>query len=78
MLSSSDNLKQIVVNQFTRVAQNERCSFLGNVNLGSAISLPELRELYHVVSTGLDVLLCMETNWTFHHTSLGGRFGRLC
>ncbi|KAK4777999.1 hypothetical protein SAY87_018186 [Trapa incisa] len=40
---------KIVVNQFTRVAQNGRCSFLGNVNLGSAVSLPELRELYHVV-----------------------------
>ncbi|XP_034700723.1 NADPH:adrenodoxin oxidoreductase, mitochondrial isoform X1 [Vitis riparia] len=40
---------KIVVNQFSRVAQNDRCSFIGNVTLGSSISLSELRELYHVV-----------------------------
>ncbi|XP_027340196.1 NADPH:adrenodoxin oxidoreductase, mitochondrial isoform X2 [Abrus precatorius] len=40
---------KIVINQFTRVAQHERCSFFGNVILGSSISLSELRELYHVV-----------------------------
>ncbi|MBA0756833.1 hypothetical protein Gotri_019977 [Gossypium trilobum] len=38
-----------VINQFSRVAQNGRCSFFGNVALGSSISLVELRELYHVV-----------------------------
>ncbi|XP_027916469.1 NADPH:adrenodoxin oxidoreductase, mitochondrial isoform X2 [Vigna unguiculata] len=40
---------KIVINQFSRVAQQERCSFLGNVTLGSSVSLSELRELYHVV-----------------------------
>ncbi|XP_010519696.1 PREDICTED: NADPH:adrenodoxin oxidoreductase, mitochondrial isoform X2 [Tarenaya hassleriana] len=40
---------KIVINQFSRVAQHERCSFFGNVMLGSALSLSELRELYHVV-----------------------------
>ncbi|GLT51717.1 hypothetical protein SLA2020_251090 [Shorea laevis] len=40
---------KIVVNQFSRVAQNERCSFFGNVNLGTSVSLSELRELYHIV-----------------------------
>ncbi|XP_044462846.1 NADPH:adrenodoxin oxidoreductase, mitochondrial [Mangifera indica] len=40
---------KIVINQFSRVAQHERCSFFGNVSLGSSISLSELRELYHVV-----------------------------
>ncbi|KAG5155789.1 hypothetical protein JHK82_013758 [Glycine max] len=40
---------KIVINQFSRVAHHERCSFLGNVTLGSSISLSELRELYHVV-----------------------------
>lgn len=40
---------KIVINQFSKVAQHERCSFLGNVTLGSSISLSELRELYHVV-----------------------------
>ncbi|GAU23850.1 hypothetical protein TSUD_380120 [Trifolium subterraneum] len=40
---------KIVVNQFSRVAQHERCSFFGNVTLGSSVSLAELRGLYHVV-----------------------------
>lgn len=40
---------KIVVNQFSRVALNERCSFFGNVLLGSSVSLSELREMYHVV-----------------------------
>ncbi|XP_054786614.1 NADPH:adrenodoxin oxidoreductase, mitochondrial isoform X1 [Prosopis cineraria] len=40
---------KIVINQFSRVAQHERCSLFGNVALGSSISLSELRELYHVV-----------------------------
>ncbi|KAI3464065.1 hypothetical protein Pfo_020728 [Paulownia fortunei] len=43
------NLPQIVINQFSRVAQNERCSFFGNVSLGSSITLPELRETYNAV-----------------------------
>ncbi|PON54962.1 Ferredoxin-NADP+ reductase, adrenodoxin-type [Trema orientale] len=40
---------KVVINQFSRVAQCERCSFFGNVTLGSSISLSELRELYDVV-----------------------------
>ncbi|KAI8565501.1 hypothetical protein RHMOL_Rhmol03G0263800 [Rhododendron molle] len=40
---------KIVTNQFSRVAQNERCSFIGNVSLGSSVSLSELREIYDVV-----------------------------
>ncbi|KAF8400835.1 hypothetical protein HHK36_014137 [Tetracentron sinense] len=40
---------KIVVNQFSRVALNERCSFFGNVSLGTSISLAELRDMYHVV-----------------------------
>ncbi|CAH2077240.1 unnamed protein product [Thlaspi arvense] len=40
---------KIVTNQFSRVAQHERCSFYGNVKLGSDFSLSELRDLYHVV-----------------------------
>ncbi|XP_062090836.1 NADPH:adrenodoxin oxidoreductase, mitochondrial [Humulus lupulus] len=38
-----------VINQFSRVAQHARCSFFGNVFLGSSISLCELRKLYDVV-----------------------------
>ncbi|GMN50571.1 hypothetical protein TIFTF001_019729 [Ficus carica] len=48
-LSLSENLQQVVVNQFSRVAQHQRCSFFGNVTLGLSISLAELRELYDVV-----------------------------
>ncbi|XP_076937641.1 NADPH:adrenodoxin oxidoreductase, mitochondrial-like [Bidens hawaiensis] len=40
---------KIVTNQFTRVAHNERCSFIGNVTLGSSVSLSELRQMYQVV-----------------------------
>ncbi|CAM8994768.1 unnamed protein product [Rhodiola kirilowii] len=40
---------KVVVNQFSRVAINERCSFFGNLCLGTSISLHELREMYHVV-----------------------------
>ncbi|CAH8382702.1 unnamed protein product [Eruca vesicaria subsp. sativa] len=40
---------KIAINQFSRVAQHERCSFYGNVKLGSDLSLSELRDLYHVV-----------------------------
>ncbi|KAJ0030696.1 hypothetical protein Pint_13220 [Pistacia integerrima] len=47
--SELQKLQQIVINQFSRVAQHERCSFFGNVSLCSSISLSELRQLYHVV-----------------------------
>ncbi|KAL6629475.1 hypothetical protein ACP70R_029240 [Stipagrostis hirtigluma subsp. patula] len=40
---------KIVVNQFSRVAANGRCSFFGNVTLGKDVSLSELRKTYHVV-----------------------------
>ncbi|KAL8529820.1 hypothetical protein ACS0TY_007033 [Phlomoides rotata] len=40
---------KIVINQFSRVAQNERCSFFGNVSLGSSITLAELRDMYNAV-----------------------------
>ncbi|KAH7511946.1 hypothetical protein FEM48_Zijuj12G0037700 [Ziziphus jujuba var. spinosa] len=40
---------KIVVNQFSRVALNDRCSFFGNVTLGSSVSLSDLRQLYDVV-----------------------------
>ncbi|TVU42037.1 hypothetical protein EJB05_08420 [Eragrostis curvula] len=40
---------KIVVNQFSRVAANGRCSFIGNVTLGRDVSLSELRNTYHVV-----------------------------
>ncbi|PNT71618.1 NADPH:adrenodoxin oxidoreductase, mitochondrial isoform X2 [Brachypodium distachyon] len=40
---------KIVVNQFSRVAANARCSFFGNVTLGSDVSLAELRGTYDVV-----------------------------
>nr|GMD20846.1 NADPH:adrenodoxin oxidoreductase, mitochondrial isoform X1 [Ipomoea batatas] len=38
-----------VTNQFSRIVQDGRCSFIGNVSLGSSISLSELRDLYDVV-----------------------------
>jgi adrenodoxin-NADP+ reductase len=38
-----------VVNQFSRVAANDRCQFYGNVTLGRDVSLSELRKTYDVV-----------------------------
>ena len=43
-----------MVNQFSRVAANGRCSFIGNVTLGRDVSLSELRDTYHVVSFKLE------------------------
>ncbi|XP_047960003.1 NADPH:adrenodoxin oxidoreductase, mitochondrial isoform X1 [Salvia hispanica] len=40
---------KVVINQFSRVAQNERCSFFGNVSLGSSVTLLELRNMYNAV-----------------------------
>lgn len=48
-LSLQENLQEIVINQFSRVAQTGRCSFTGNGSLGSSVSLSELREIYDVV-----------------------------
>jgi hypothetical protein len=47
------NMWKVVVNQFSRVGANERCSFFGNVSLGKDISLVDLRKLYHVVLLSL-------------------------
>ncbi|KAG6556606.1 hypothetical protein Mapa_001547 [Marchantia paleacea] len=40
---------KVVINQFTRVANNENCSYFGNVRLDEDITLDALRALYHVV-----------------------------
>ncbi|XP_051143679.1 NADPH:adrenodoxin oxidoreductase, mitochondrial [Andrographis paniculata] len=40
---------KVVINQFSRVARNERCSFLGNISVGSSVTLRELREIYNAV-----------------------------
>ncbi|KAG8388609.1 hypothetical protein BUALT_Bualt02G0143300 [Buddleja alternifolia] len=44
---------KIVTNQFSMVAQNERCSFFGNVSLGSFISLAELCDMYNADLAGI-------------------------
>ncbi|EIE19717.1 nucleotide-binding domain-containing protein [Coccomyxa subellipsoidea C-169] len=38
-----------VINQFTRIGQDERVRFLGNVNVGQDIQLIELRQIYSAV-----------------------------
>jgi hypothetical protein len=53
-LSLPQTFQQIVVNQFSRVAANGRCSFFGNVTLGRDVSLSELRETYQAVSFMLE------------------------
>ncbi|KAK3560025.1 hypothetical protein QTP86_033817 [Hemibagrus guttatus] len=45
-----------VINTFTQTAQHERCSFFGNVNIGTDVSVEELKKAYHavVLSYGAD------------------------
>uniref|UniRef100_A0AAR2L2X1 NADPH:adrenodoxin oxidoreductase, mitochondrial n=1 Tax=Pygocentrus nattereri TaxID=42514 RepID=A0AAR2L2X1_PYGNA len=38
-----------VINTFTQTAQHERCYFYGNVNVGTDVSVEELRKAYHAV-----------------------------
>ena len=38
-----------MINKFTNTAQNERCSFLGNVEVGRDVSIQQLRESYSAV-----------------------------
>lgn len=38
-----------VINTFTQTAQHERCSFYGNVSVGTDVSVEELKKAYHAV-----------------------------
>lgn len=38
-----------VINTFTKTAQNPKVRFIGNINLGSAIKISQLREAYHAI-----------------------------
>eukprot|EP00879_Flechtneria_rotunda_P017518 GHRR01018367.1.p1 GENE.GHRR01018367.1~~GHRR01018367.1.p1 ORF type:complete len:317 (+),score=67.40 GHRR01018367.1:162-1112(+) len=38
-----------VINQFTRIAQDPRVTFFGNVTVGKDVSVPELQKLYNAV-----------------------------
>ncbi|XP_054724022.1 NADPH:adrenodoxin oxidoreductase, mitochondrial-like [Uloborus diversus] len=40
---------KVVTNSFTKVAQNERCNFYGNVTVGKDVKLSELQDNYHAV-----------------------------
>ena len=40
---------QNVINQFTRIGQDDRVRFMGNVNVGQDITLHELRQFYSAV-----------------------------
>ncbi|XP_015762358.1 PREDICTED: uncharacterized protein LOC107341462 [Acropora digitifera] len=42
------------INQFTATAQNKRCSFIGNVNVGKDVKVSELLQSYDAV-----VLVCL-------------------
>ena len=55
---------QNVINQFSAVAMDDRVRFLGNVRLGTDVSLAELRALYSGVSHGhgqstLEQFICL-------------------
>ena len=77
-LSLPENLQQIVINQFSRVARHDRCSFFGNVTLGSSVSLLELRELYHVVRMlALHCFTVLEIIYLFIYLFCG-KYGSEC
>lgn len=38
-----------VINTFTQTAKHSRCSFFGNVNVGTDVSVGELQEAYHAI-----------------------------
>ncbi|XP_068119301.1 NADPH:adrenodoxin oxidoreductase, mitochondrial isoform X1 [Hyperolius riggenbachi] len=38
-----------VINTFTQTAHSERCSFLGNVAVGTAVTIEELQKAYHAI-----------------------------
>ena len=42
-------LFQNCINQFTATAQNKRCSFIGNVNVGKDVKVSELLQSYDAV-----------------------------
>ena len=42
-------LSQNVINTFTHTAQNERCTFIGNVDVGKDVTVKQLREAYTAV-----------------------------
>jgi NADPH-dependent glutamate synthase beta subunit-like oxidoreductase len=41
---------QNVTNQFTRIAQDPRVNFFGNVNVGRDVTVDEIRKMYNTVS----------------------------
>lgn len=51
---------QNVINRFTRIGQDERVRFLGNVNVGQDIQLIELRQFYSAVSRLLPLTFTLE------------------
>ena len=42
-------LLQNCINSFTQTAQNERCSFIGNVEVGRDITVSDLQQAYTAV-----------------------------
>ncbi len=54
------DILQNVINQFTRIGQDERVRFLGNVNVGQDIQLIELRQIYSAVSRLLSLTVTLE------------------
>lgn len=45
----ASSLLQNCINQFTALAQSEKCRFIGNVCLGKHVTLAQLRPFYHAI-----------------------------
>ena len=45
----ASSLLQNCINQFTTLAQSQKCRFIGNICLGKQVSLAQLRPFYHAI-----------------------------
>ena len=53
--------RQNVISTFTQTAHHARCCYYGNVNVGTDVSVEELREAYHAVVLVRTTLIMMIT-----------------
>lgn len=58
ILLSSQN----VINQFTELAHSQRCMFVGNVAIGTQLTVDHLRNYYDVIVMVTEVFVIVNTN----------------
>lgn len=66
---------QNVINQFHALASEGKCNFIGNIDVGSTVTVQFLKERYHavvLVSTSCNLTVvwhtaCQVVTWSMHH-----------